>query len=72
MKLQAASGETEPGTKPRFVKSKEGKIVDTMTGWPVARAEVAHLDTATADRVSDIIIEALHREFGPRRTARVV
>lgn len=41
---------------PRFLKRPGGFILDALTG----------LDTETADHISNLIIEALHREFGPR------
>lgn len=61
---------SKAAAKPRFVKRPGGYILDTVTGWAVACADVNELDTATADRVSDIIIDALHREFGPRRSVK--
>ena len=50
----------------RFRKFPGGAIVDGMTGTCLAHVMVSQLDTATADRLSDVIIAALYREFGGR------
>jgi|GEM_PF-1211301 len=56
----------------RFQETKGGAILDRFTGTVVATVEVAELDTATALRVSTLIIDALHREFGPAHLVNVV
>lgn len=56
----------------RFQEAKGGAILDRFTGSVVARIEVAELDTSTALRVSQLIIDALHRDFGPTHLVNVV
>lgn len=59
---------TAPDTAPhpRFLKRPGGFILDALTGREIACVAVASLDTETADHVSNLFIEVLHREFGPR------
>lgn len=63
---------TAPGATSRFVKAAGGAIMDTATGLHVAAVDVNSLDTENADRVSNAIIAALHREFGPDRALKAV
>lgn len=51
---------------PRFLKRPGGFILDALTGLEIACVAVASLDTENADHISNLFIEALHREFGPR------
>lgn len=48
----------------RFRKFPGGAIFDSLTGTCLVHVMVTQLDTATADRLSDVVIAALHREFG--------
>ena len=56
----------------RFQETKGGAILDRFTGTVVARIEVTELDTATAQRVSRLILDALHAEFGPAHLVNVL
>ncbi|MFG6083894.1 hypothetical protein ACEUZ9_000129 [Paracoccus litorisediminis] len=56
----------------RFQETKGGAILDRFTGTVVARIEVTELDTSTAQRVSRLILDALHAEFGPTHLVNVV
>ncbi|MTH76337.1 hypothetical protein [Paracoccus aestuariivivens] len=56
----------------RFQETKGGAILDRFTGTVIARIEVTELDTSTALRVSQLILDALHREFGPTHLVNVV
>ncbi|MDT1061879.1 hypothetical protein RM190_08430 [Paracoccus sp. CPCC 101403] len=56
----------------RFHETKGGVIVDKFTGSTVATVAIAELDTATALRITNLVIDALHREFGPAHLVNVV
>lgn len=53
-------------TSPRFRKLAGGAIIDTTTGICLTHVNVMQMDTATADRLSDVIIAALHETYGPK------
>ena len=55
----------------RFRKLPGGTIIDTLSGIAVVHIHVTQLDTATADRVSDVIIAALHEAYGPRQPEEI-
>lgn len=67
---EAAMTEVRTMTDPdmRFQKFPNGQIIDSLTGTCIAAVDVQSLDTESADRVSNIIIAAPHREFGPSDT----
>ena len=50
---------------PRFKELNGGWIYDGFTGRTIAKVSVDSLDTTTAGRVADVLIRALHNEFGP-------
>lgn len=49
----------------RFKELHGGKICDGLTGRTVANVPVENMDTHTAARVVDAVINGLHAEFGP-------
>lgn len=53
----------------RFRVSRNGWIVDSVTGLYIVRVAVEVLDADAAHRLTATIIDALHADFGPSNPA---